>query len=716
LDTAYKAGVKPEGSLSSLGIQKMDLAGSTRNLDNPLARMDAQLIKMRRMDARNETAKAIVDSLEAQQKTSGVPLVNYLEPGHLRTDVNISGGVKQPLGHLPMPEGQVPGTISFIKNGEHYVVEVPEVYAKVAKGLGEETPDGVTRLAGMMNTPLKVGATGLNAFFIPVNAIRDIQSAFFNAGLHPFSKYYWQGVGASMFKNDLFNEAVSSRALGGGFVESMRPADIIKRSKAGYYGAVQVHSIQDALLAIPRTIEHLNVNVERATRLGAYARARGKGLSQLEAAVQARNATADFSKAGTTMRIVNQWIPFSNAAVQGTASSIMRIKNKPWLAAASAAPFLAMTAMSRVNNMRFDSYSSIPDYVFNNNWVLQYGEVTHKDGTVYPVYVTIPKGQFMSAIVFPLEAMFNKARDKNDRSAAKLFMDAGMGALQNVSPVSDLTSVVPAPVQAGIEAMANKDFYTGQPIVSQSEQNLPTEQQFGPDTSKTAIALGQAFGISPRLIDHSITATTGGTGQQVAWLAGLGLQALGYNPVPYGSAVKSIKETSVVEQLGATPGVKRFIGTKNTQATTVGWDSFNKAVDDTNRDFNKIPGMNALGIRLGSVGNSIANRDLSPQERAQYQAFMAQVVIPSLQIYVDQLDKWTGVPLTPDMKRKKIVVRMEGLKASASGLFARELRQVSTPTPKTTTSTTQSVKMPTPVPTTDWDAVEKRFQQLQAGY
>jgi hypothetical protein len=633
-DMIQQTFARPEANVSSAGIKKMLDTGSERALDQPLAHFEADFIKAKQIVARNTAAKSTVEALLEMEKLTGDNLVTVLSDAS------------------KAEHSKVLDTITFLKDGKPVVVQVPAEYAAVAKSLGYESGNFLVNLLQKLGQPLAKGATTYNPAFLIVNPMRDAMSAWFREGLIPMSPDYLKGWFSVIRKDASFSEAAQSGALTSGLVDTMKSADAFSRAQR--LGAFTVKSPQDALLLVPRLIEHANVTGEQATRVATYLRAKSQGFDSLEAALKARDVTVDFSKAGTSMKVINQVVPFSNAGVQGAANVIRTWKDEPLKALARSAPFGAVSIMTWANNQRFETGKKIPWYEYMQGWPIQIGEGTDKDGNKFPIYVKIPKGPQGAAITLPVEWALGTAQRQNDYSPVELLWQAGSDMVQVTSPVdTSAAGVLPPLLKTGVGLQTGKSLFTNLPIVPQGEQNRLPEQQFGKESSKVAVLLGQQFHISPRKIDFAIQDYTAGTGELGKWMLGMGLEAIGYNPKPYGGATADTNMTTP-ETLANTPLTRRFVGVKDTQDSQVGYNDFGKISTDTARAFSQLSGMNDLGISLGQVGNSLSGLSLDASQRAGFQQKYWDTVNPELEALISS----SSYQQLPDEVKKYKVSRV----------------------------------------------------------
>ena len=407
-------GAAAEASVSTTGIRQMGLEGSERAISNPLQRLLQEPIKARTIIFRNRAAKTIVEALQALEQQTGETLVRFIEPKRqLDIAERVTGErVARSLGGGP---SQQLDTISFFDNGVKNTVEVPAVYARVAKGLEAEPDNVAMQVVRAFNSPLRYGATTFNPFFLPVNIIRDAMSAMFREKVFPFGPDYMAGLWSAIRKNDTFTQASQSGALLSGVVENMNPTRALKNP----LGGIKVTNSFDAIALPFRLVEQANIVAERGVRIGTFRKLKAEGLNNLEAAVRTRDATVDFAKSGHAMRVINGIIPFTNAAVQGSSNIARTIRDHPGRSAAFGAMFASATIMSRVNNLRYETSELIPDYEYTRNYVIQFGEGTRSDNTKFPIYVKIPKGEIAAMFTFPAEALFNLSRQTETRTAVE---------------------------------------------------------------------------------------------------------------------------------------------------------------------------------------------------------------------------------------------------------------------------------------------------------
>jgi len=510
-------------------IRYLSEMGSEKPVKSPLARWMTMIVKNEVDIARNTTAREMIAALEKWQESLGEQIVFR--------------------GDKPMPDSD---RVEWWENGERQVAWVPTLYARVAKALDKEPANVLSRAFLLPAQLLRLGTTQLNLPFTVVNTMRDLMTAWYNEGLHPFGEAYWQGWVAALTHNETWREVANAGALGAGIGDTFRSLhDIDQRNRQLTLG-VSVRNWQEAgqagakLMALarriageseqivaarragdadgarrmtrrlrddlglmagvgPHLIMSLNEVAETATRVAGYQHLKNvRKLEGPELAVRAREITIDFAKAGTWMQLLNRVIPFTNAQEQAAIKTAQVLKRDPARALLASIPFVAASALAFLWNKRYGSSKEIPDYEYLSNWVIMIDEVPLPPDPEYPdeplqwapVYLRIPKGPIGSAFTAMPEALMRLAWQQNDRTVAETVARAVLAMVEAVSPVEiNATMANPMPILGSTaEVLANRNLFTGQEIVPSSEQeNLPRELQYGRETSVVAVGIVTAF-------------------------------------------------------------------------------------------------------------------------------------------------------------------------------------------------------------------------------
>jgi hypothetical protein len=196
------------------------------------------------------------------------------------------------------------------------------------------------------------------------------------------------------------------------------------------------------------------------------------------------------------MRVVNQVVPFSNAAVQGLAKTYRSAKEDP---AGFAVRFVlyavipSLLTRALVHSMgKDDEYENMPDYRRDLFYNLPLGQ---------DLWLTIPK---------PFEVgVLSSAADRGlgHMLGEKTAFDGyGWSVAKSVWPVDE--AILLGSFKPFVEIMANKDFFRDKRIIPVDQENLDLDLRDTSKASRLGQALQQVVGADARYIDHVIKGTT----------------------------------------------------------------------------------------------------------------------------------------------------------------------------------------------------------------
>lgn len=230
-----------------------------------------------------------------------------------------------------------------------------------------------------------------------------------------------------------------------------------------------------------------------------------------------KQVTTDFTQAGTWARAINVAVPFFNAGIQGPVAHLRALKANPQKFAVRG---LMLTGLALANWYRNK----------DEEWWQQMSLKERYGFTYIPVgdeLLRIPRsfeadGLFMAGA----EALADAWHQQDPKAAGEWFA-RWLGGFTQLDLVEGIpTPPLPVLAEAAVQQVANRDFFSGAPIVPRSQQDMPAAEQFDHYTSRTAIKLGEILNVSPRRIDHLIRSMFGGVGGDVAGLAGRGSSEL----------------------------------------------------------------------------------------------------------------------------------------------------------------------------------------------
>lgn len=262
--------------------------------------------------------------------------------------------------------------------------------------------------------------------------------------------------------------------------------------------------------------------------------------------------------------------------------------------------------------------------------MLQFGEGTRAPDPMnpdaepekYPLYFTIPKGSWVAMLTAPAEILVRAAAGQNDYTGLELVAHILGVVAESGSPVSSPSSSLFLPGLGTIaQVYQNRNAFTGEDIVPEWESHRPPEERYDELTSSTAIALGDAFNVSPRIIDFAIRDMLGGVSDGMLALSDLVLMAVGYDPKAAGYAVT--QEMTTWEKLDRAPIIGRFIGTRRTADAIAGREAINKEIRTAQRLLYENEEIRALNLGVSApgmtwIGSAGQPLELSTEQRQWY--------------------------------------------------------------------------------------------------
>lgn len=360
--------------------------------------------------------------------------------------------------------------------------------------------------------------------FILTNFIRDQFTATATSGRRyiPFISAL-RGIWDSIKKTD---DAISYAGMGG--MAGGAISDAIDRAafgknvgaleKAGVMRNVMAGDILGAGGALAHKWAKALDLSEAGTRMGLYKsyfeQAKGMGFDDLNASTYAAfKATdyIDFRKAGASMGWLRRWVPFLNAALQGTDREFRAIADLPALEFKRAqGKTLTATELDRLKDARIamvrvlslgaivgaglavkngdePEYQNAPEYTKRGNFLVK----------VNDTWLAIPKP---FGIVQTVVNAFETAADYSIRKDPSLWGGWLEGSAKGFIPPTNnpLVSLV-------YDLPANYNRFRDSPIVPYSLQGRTPSEQYSIGTSELSKMIGQVTGWSPMKIEYAVS-------------------------------------------------------------------------------------------------------------------------------------------------------------------------------------------------------------------
>lgn len=469
------------------GIKRIE-GGGKRPILDPITSLSQMAVSMISKCERNDVAKTFV---KLGQDFSGLGDIVVRDPTLKHAD---------------------PTAFAFTvwQNGEQVVYRTtPEIYDALTNNDAQANRFTIKIASGIAQT-LRTGAT-ISPSFIVRNLLRDTMSATVNSktGFYlPFVDNV-RGAWKLHFDKEFSAEYHASGASMSTYMRADADSsrDLTKELLGHKYDSypVVVKQVRQLISYAWHKYEKFGNLVEDSTRAGEFRRARNQGLSIDQAGQLAREITLDFSRHGKKGQMVNKYVPFFNATIQGTDKFIRTFKDNPMRAIMNTVIWIILPSLGLwAINHDDDWYKELDENTKYTNWAIPLPGGTH---------LLIPKPQEVGILFGSgIEAVLNQMTGTDPH---------GMKEWARQYAEAMTPSLYPAVVRPLIEWMTNYSFWTGRNLVPASLQKAPSEMQFTSYTSELAKSLGDTWlakniKLSPIAIDNWISGWFGSAGRFVA--------------------------------------------------------------------------------------------------------------------------------------------------------------------------------------------------------
>jgi hypothetical protein len=402
------------------------------------------------------------------------------------------------------------GTISFRVNGEdrHMVIHDPIMFQAIA-ALSPQEKNAFMRSASWFTGLLRTGVTATPAFQLR-NTIRGLVELKIKTGM-PVTEIirgFMSGARDTYNKGEAYQSIVAQTGFGGfGFGSGYKnQADFMKRV---YTSKEKPLNAWNGFLRTFDKLEGLGEITEMAPRIAYYNYLKRRGMPDADAAWEAVNLV-NYHRHGTGNGVLGNVIsnlipltPFLTARIQGlyrlvetgTAGAPTSLIGKGVIGipAAIVTRGLMVTVINAGINAMYgddDWYKKLSVKDRLSNMYLKVGDTV----------VVLPRAYEVGELFGGLPTlMLDSIRKQNGSDIA-----AGTAEMMKKT---FLLEPVPQVFKPLAELVANKNFYTGQPIESLSDKRSPKEERFDEYTSSVAKLAGQlapVTGLSPKQVDNLI--------------------------------------------------------------------------------------------------------------------------------------------------------------------------------------------------------------------
>jgi hypothetical protein len=496
----FKGGSK---SIASVSQPVQSIKGSTKKISNPYTSLLDSMYKSLKESERNDVLRAFRDMLVNNRGMYEGDPKKLAEVGVLA-----KSGDKN--------------TITIFVDGKPEKWAFQKDVYEALKGLDKEG----YRFPKIATLPARLLRNMTTRFptFAARNVWRDLQDRLIKSNEH-------SGVKDLFGNKEHWRDVARKGGLNSGYYV---------RDKAHYYGLMEqamdeISKNQKTIFVDPIKIkslwhgyEHVLESSETVNRVAEYRAAfrngKKKGMDDYNAGLYAAFKSRDlmdFAVAGHYMKILNQIIPFSNAAVQAVRSSAVRLQENPVgffarMALYSMIPKVALWWWNHRDDETAKQYEQLPYYQRDLFYNFKIGDNK---------WVSAPAPYELSITGAGIDRALSYYISGNKES----FSGYAGDMFKSISPVDE--SVIFGPYQSVAGAMANKDIFRGKHIISPDEEGLNLALRHTETASWLSQQIQKVAGIDARKLDYIIRSQFSYVGNEglkltdkVAKMAGANIQ------------------------------------------------------------------------------------------------------------------------------------------------------------------------------------------------
>lgn len=590
------------------------IQGSEKQIIDPLESIIKNTYLYNQMANRNLAARSLADFMDriglGEKKEVGmIPTLAPEHPGDLSAWLEHYGTPKATADEFAvfiqtaMEPAGMDAKLSVFRNGRKFLYDVDPEVARAVQGLDKETASTLVKIMGQWTSVLRAGA-----LLVPEFGARHLMRDYFYAlvtspgGFSPLNMV--RGLMHQIKQDKLFHDwtrSGSANVTMMAFDRRWLQEDLRKltqdtglMTRAWNVVASPEMSVgQKAGISLRAMIHPLQVWMEiaqSATHVGAFEKALNRGKSMREAGWESRETSVDVARKGAWTQSWNMVSAFANATIQDTDRWIRELSPRDPKKAAGAAFKIAagITAPSVLlwaANHDDADFKEIPQWEKDIFWHIGMGQTAPSPAQIAQAQA---RGEEPKASVwawarvpkpFGLGVIFGSGAERTLDALYAEKPEAFKGFLESLYE-NIVPGVVPTPVAPIAEQWANKDMFTGRPLIPQSLKDQLPEYQYTNYTTELTKSLGRLLepfhegGVSPIRIESLVRGWTSQSGVYIMNIIDAGLRKAGIVPDP----------PTPDYQLADIPFVRAFVS-RYPSATTQSIEEFHKEFERRNTLF-----------------------------------------------------------------------------------------------------------------------------------
>src|SRR5262245_3107898 len=555
-------------SLADNGVRNYGVEGTARFRENPLAAIHDLTHRVETKARRNQVANALINldqlrpeaerslQLTDRPATGNEPIVHRINNGVVERYLAVPQMAAAVNGH---PIVQAPGFVRHWTNFLRGMYTVSSPAFALLRNPSIDFPEYLTtEIANAGGNPLVLPKLMARLFSSYGDAFQGILQGEFRG---PVSQRYVAGGGLTgmQVERTVASRAEALRALSAPRLEFMGGPGPFKVPTPESLQAVGGHAINSVgdlnqlvrqLTAMQPVLGPLRLpaplvgaakagfgavhavaeRAEMAPRLASMTLGEERGLTPARAVLAGQNVTLNFNEGGTLSKTLNSFIPFFNAAVQGSNKMALLFKNNPRGALASTVltvglPAVLAEAWNNSDPQRAEDYANVPQYLKDQGVVIMYpGEApVDAQGNRKPQFQWInmrgfaPFSRLARAAAHQALESTVGTPTPSDWQAATRSMIFGLAPIR-AGQFSDIPGAfqpqfVPG-MGTGLQLMLNRDIFRNRDIatIRNDVQASQASREIADALTHTVRTLNPGAEVRPSQVEFAVHDLLGGVG------------------------------------------------------------------------------------------------------------------------------------------------------------------------------------------------------------
>ena len=518
---SVKSGKKIRGS-NAIGRAKGSTA-EVMSFDEAIAKKMSSIITAATKNDISREIFSFAQALPAEAAQNGI-LIDTDKSGQYSGQIDIDDYLDNIDKDIARQISKGNYEVTFYDNGKPQTMKISrdvwEAYNFLDNKLGDTKAFKIAADLGRFFTnPMRAMTTTYNPLFFLTNLIRDAQTYTMNNTAKNSAvamKNYIKAIKGIATRSETYEQY---RSLGGsqnGYYGSNMYSQAEKRVNPGAktFGQKALGVLKSPLTAIEAAGEFTEKIPRYAEYLNTIDRYGNTDAGRMQASLNAADVTVNFNRSSTLSTLINAWVPYFNAGLQGMNKTVRQIKAHPiqTTARATVSVFLPTLLLYMVNKDN-PYWEDVKDGVRDNYYLIPNFNGPVDEKGYAETFIRLPKSREFGALFSASFERFVRALNSEEDNTIESMPDAFDGYLDTLLNSFMPNSVLDDNIFGAMKRLGNNTAWHGGKIVPSNLVNVSPQNQYDINTSgiamnaaKTAerFAFAPDWAKSPMKVDYMI--------------------------------------------------------------------------------------------------------------------------------------------------------------------------------------------------------------------